>query len=131
MKKIINFNYIRPLYYYLHAMRDDELDDFFINRGADVERLYREMKFEFDKFGPISQSRVVDALEYILISRSWLENWRAVLPPDIPLDEVEDKEGFVHNLFIALAGREPRLDFDSSCVEIDNRVGGDGVNTKI
>ncbi|UEP23555.1 hypothetical protein LL999_25325 [Burkholderia ambifaria] len=107
------------------------MDDFFINRGADVERLYREMKFEFDKFGPISQSRVVDALEYILISRSWLENWRAVLPPDIPLDEVEDKEGFVHNLFIALAGREPRLDFDSRCVEIDNRVGGDGVNTKI
>ncbi|WP_174929092.1 hypothetical protein [Burkholderia lata] len=130
MKKIVNFHYIHPLYYFLYVMGDEELDDFYINEKSDVERLYGEMKLEFEKFGPISRSRVADALEYVLVSRSWSKNWRGVLPQDIPLDDVEDKERFVHDLFVALIGREPNLDFDLDGVEVDNSVGVAGINTR-
>ncbi|WP_175977978.1 hypothetical protein [Burkholderia sp. BCC1047] len=131
MKKVINFSYIGPLYYYLYSMRDDELDDFYINDENHLGRLFAEMKARFDRFGPISRSKVLDVLEYVLASHSCEANWRGLLPQEIPLDEVEDKERFVHDLFVALAGREPNADFDLRDVEVNNYVGPDGVDTKI
>ncbi|MBY8607587.1 hypothetical protein K7N18_22420 [Burkholderia arboris] len=130
MKKSINFNYIGPLYYYLYSMRDDELDDFYINKKNDLDRLLGEMKLRFDRFGPISQSMVLDILEYVLTSHSCDANWRGLFPQEIPLDEVEDKEQFVRDLFVALFGREPNFDFDVADVEVSNFVGPDGIDTK-
>ncbi|MBN3750010.1 hypothetical protein G3N96_32010 [Burkholderia sp. Se-20373] len=130
MKKIINFSYIRPLYYYLDSMRDDELDDFYINKKNDLDRLFGEMKSRFDRFGPVSQSMVSDVLEYVLASHSCDDNWRELLPQEIPLDEVKDKEQFVRNLFVALFGREPSFDFDVVDIEVSNFVGPDGIDTK-
>ncbi|RQR42331.1 hypothetical protein [Burkholderia sp. Bp9142] len=131
MKKIINFNYIGPLYYYLYSMRDDELDDFYVNEKNDLNRLFGEMKLRFEGFGPISQSRVSDVLEYVMASHSCCANWRGLFPQEIPLDEVEDKERFVHDLFVALFGREPNFDFDIADIEVNNFVGPDGIDTKI
>ncbi|EML1599142.1 hypothetical protein KPA93_20485 [Burkholderia cenocepacia] len=131
MNKIINFSYIGPLYYYLYSMTDDELDDFYINDESDLSRLFEEMKLRFERFGPISRSRVLDVLEYVLASHSWEANWRGLLPQEIPLDEVKDKKRFVHDLFVVLAGREPNSDFDVRDVEVNNYVGPDGVDTKM
>ncbi|WP_155629753.1 hypothetical protein [Burkholderia stagnalis] len=130
-EKIINFNYIGLLYYYLYTMSDEGLDDFCINEKSYLERLYGEMRAEFDKFGPISQGRALDVLEYVLVTHSWVENWRGLSPQEIPLDEVEDKRGFVHALFVALSGREPNPSFDLTDVEVDNYVGPTGINTRI
>ncbi|MBM2769004.1 hypothetical protein [Burkholderia anthina] len=131
MKKIINFSYIGPLYYYLYSMTDDELDDFYINDEDDVRRLFGEMRVRFERFGPVSKAMVSDVLEYVLVSNSWEANWRALLPQDIPLDEIEDKRQFVHDLFVALFGREPNSGFDLEGVEVSNTVGPDGIDTKI
>ncbi|MGS0897635.1 hypothetical protein ACVBGC_34845 [Burkholderia stagnalis] len=131
MKKIINFSYIGPLYYYLYSMGDNELDDFYINDKDDLGRLFGEMKLRFERFGPISRAKVLDVLEYVLTSHSCEANWRGLLPQEIPLDEVEDKEQFVRDLFVALVGREPNLDFDFRDVEVNNSVGPDGIDTKI
>ncbi|WP_338640976.1 hypothetical protein [Burkholderia pyrrocinia] len=131
MKKIINFGYISPLYYCLYAMRDDDLDNFYINKKSDLDRLYKEMRLRFSRFGPVSQSMVSDVLEYVLVSHSWEANWRGLLPQEIPLDEVEDKEGFVHDLFLVLIGREPDPDFDLSDIEVNNYVGPDGIDTRV
>ena len=131
MKKIINFSYISPLYYYLYAMGDDDLDNFYINSKSDLDRLYKEMKLRFARFGPVSKSMVSDALEYVLASHSWEANWRGLLPQEIPLDEVEDKERFVRDLFFVLIGRKPDPDFDLSDIEVNNYVGPDGIDTKV
>ncbi|WP_174912556.1 hypothetical protein [Burkholderia diffusa] len=130
MKKSINFNYISPLYYYLYSMRDDELGDFCINEKNNLDRLFGEMKLRFERFGPISQSMVSDVLEYVLNSHSCDANWRGLFPQEIPLDEVEDKEQFAHDLFVTLFGRELNFDFDVTNIEVSNFVGPDGIDTK-
>ncbi|VWD50536.1 hypothetical protein [Burkholderia contaminans] len=130
MTKLINFNYLRPLYYFLLSMTDDELDDFYINTEEGVRRIYEEAKAEFNRFGPVSRERVIDVLEYVLASNSWLENWKKIIPQEVPLDDVDDKRKYVHDLFVSLAGREPSLEFDVSDVEVTDAVGPEGLAIK-
>ncbi|VWD18311.1 hypothetical protein BLA39750_03727 [Burkholderia lata] len=130
MTKLINFNYLRPLYYFLLSMTDDELDDFYINTEEGVKRIYEEAKAEFSRFGPVSRERVIDVLEYVLASNSWLENWKKIIPQEVPLDDVADKRKYVHDLFVSLAGREPSLEFDVSDVEVTDAVGPEGLAIK-
>ncbi|RQT02657.1 hypothetical protein [Burkholderia contaminans] len=130
MTKLINFNYLRPLYYFLLSMTDDELDDFYINTEEGVKRIYEEAKAEFSRFGPVSRERVIDVLEYVLASNSWLENWKKIIPQEVPLDDVDDKRKYVHDLFVSLAGREPSLEFDVSDVEVTDAVGPEGLAIK-
>ncbi|MDY7509683.1 hypothetical protein ACQ4P5_21690 [Ralstonia sp. L16] len=130
MTKLINFNYLRPLYYFLLSMTDDELDHFYINTDEGVNRIYEEAKAEFNRFGPISRERVIDVLEYVLASDSWLENWKKIIPQEVPLDDIDDKRKYVHDLFVSLAGREPSLDFDVRDVEVTDAVGPEGLAIK-
>ena len=127
MTKLINFNYLRPLYYFLLSITDDELDDFYLNTDEGMKRVYEEAKAEFDRFGPVSQGRVIDALEYVLASNTWLENWKKIIPQEIPLDDVDDKRKYVHDLFVTLAGREPSPKFDTRDVDITDAVGPEGL----
>ena len=127
MTKLINFNYLRPLYYFLLSMTDDELGDFYLNTDEGMKRVYEEAKAEFDCFGSVSQGRVIDALEYVLASNTWLENWKRIIPQEIPLDDVDDKRKYVHDLFVSLAGREPSPKFDTGDVEITDAVGPEGL----
>ena len=127
MTKLINFNYLRPLYYFLLSMTDDELDDFCLNTDEGMKRVYGEAKAEFLRFGPVSQTRVIDTLEYVLTSNTWLENWKKIIPQEVPLDDVDDKRKYVHDLFVSLAGREPNPDFDIDNVEITDAVGPEGL----
>ncbi|MCA8094320.1 hypothetical protein LGM65_26160 [Burkholderia anthina] len=131
MKKIINFNYIEPLYYFLYSMTDSELDDFHINDESDMCRLFGEMRIRFERFGPTSKAMVSDVLEYVLASHSWGANWRGLFPQEIPLDEVDNKRQFVHDLFVALFDREPNPGFDLRCVAVNNTVGTDGIDTTL
>ena len=127
MTKPINFNYLRPLYYFLLSMTDDELDDFYLNTDEGMKRVYGEAKAEFLRFGPVSQTRVIDTLEYVLASNTWLENWKKIIPQEVPLDDVDDKRKYVHDLFVSLADREPSPDFDIDNVEITDAVGPEGL----
>lgn len=127
MTKLINFNYLRTLYYFLLSMTDDELDDFYLNTDEGMKRVYEEVKAEFDRFGPVSQGRVIDALEYVLASNTWLENWKRIIPQEIPLDDVDDKRKYVHDLFVTLAGREPSPKFDTRDVDITDAAGPEGL----
>ena len=127
MTKLINFNYLRPLYYFLLSMPDDELDDFYLNTDEGMKKVYEEAKAEFDRFGPVSRGRVIDTLEYVLASKTWLEHWKRIIPQETPLDDVDDKRKYVHDLFVSLAHREPSPRFDIRDVEITDAVGPEGL----
>ena len=126
----INFNYIHQLHHFLLSRTDDELDSFFINEKGSRNQLYQEVRNEFQKFGPVSKKKTLDALEYIWATKNISEYWRYILPQEVPLDEVEDKKQFLHDLFITLAGREPNLAFDIINSKIVDAIGPYGLNIK-
>ncbi|WP_420211322.1 hypothetical protein ACN8ZM_27665 [Burkholderia aenigmatica] len=130
MKTVINFNYLSPLYTCLFTMTDDELDDFTINSDDGRAWLLQQMKTRFARYGAESRSRVVDALEYVLVSGSWLAHWRGIVPHAIPLDDVTDKENYVRDVFQVLAGRAPDPAFDVCEIEFDHTVGRDGIDIR-
>jgi len=111
-------DYISKLNYYLHVMSDDELDDFYINDLECRAKLFDAMKTEFDRFGPESQQRTLDAIGFILSSGDIEKYWRAVVPHEVPLDEVEDKPGYLRSLYEKLTGRTPSPRDFGSDVEI-------------
>ena len=100
-------DYISKLYYHLHIMSDDDLDDFYINDIGCRAKLFDAMKTEFNRFGPVSQQRTLEAIEFILSSGDIKNHWRAVVPHEIPLDEVEDKLCYLRSLYEKLAGHAP------------------------
>ncbi|HEV2609230.1 MAG TPA: hypothetical protein VGU61_03090 [Noviherbaspirillum sp.] len=126
----INFNYIHQLHHFLLSRTDDELDFFFINEKASRNHIYQEMRNEFQKFGPVSKKKTLDALEYIWATKNISKYWRYILPQEIPLDEVENKQQFLHDLFVTLAGREPDSAFDICNSKIVDAVGPYGLNIK-
>ncbi|MFV0676417.1 hypothetical protein ACLIWX_25175 [Variovorax sp. tm] len=100
-------DYISKLNYCLHVMSDDELDDFYINDAGCRAKLFDAMKADFNRFGPESRKRVLDAIEFILSSGNIEKYWRAVVPKEVPLDQVEDKPGCLRSLYESLTGRMP------------------------
>lgn len=121
MKKIF-LDYIRAMYYYLEIMSDDEIDDFYINNEACRSKLFEAMKADFDRFGPVSKQRVLDAVEFILSSDDIEGHWWYVVPQEVPLDEVEDKHDFLCALYHKLAGHEPSRKRFGSDVELVDAV---------
>lgn len=111
-------DYISKLNYCLHVMSDDGLDDFHINDGGCCAKLFDAMKVDFDRFGPESQQRVLDAIDFILSSGNIEKYWRAVVPHEVPLDEVEDKPGYLRSLYEKLTGHAPSPRDFGSDVEI-------------
>ncbi|MGJ7535947.1 hypothetical protein ACSFBU_24445 [Variovorax sp. ZT5P30] len=111
-------DYISKLNYYLHVMSDDELDDFHINDLGCRAKLFDAMKADFDRFGLESQQRALDAIEFISSSGAIEKYWRAVVPHEVPLDEVEDKPGYLRSLYAKLTGRVPSPRDFGSDVEI-------------
>jgi len=100
-------DYISKLNYCLHVMSDDELDDFYISDGGCRAKLFDAMKADFHRFGPENRKRVLDAIEFILSSGNIEKYWRAVVPQEVPLDQVEDKPGYLRSLYENLTGRIP------------------------
>ncbi|MWL90443.1 hypothetical protein [Cupriavidus sp. SW-Y-13] len=122
-------SYILKMYYYLHVMSDDDLDDFRINEEVCRERLFDAMKADFDTYGPISKKRIMEAIEYILISNNVERYWRSVVPHDVLLDEVEDKAEYLQALYKKLTGTSPqKVDFGADVelvfgrADIDTRL---------
>lgn len=102
------------MYYYLHVMSDDALDDFYINDPICRAKLFDEMKSDFDTYGPISKQRVLDAIQFILSSVDIEKFWRYVVPQEVPLDEVEDKFDYLRTLYRRLTENYmPLKDIDS------------------
>jgi hypothetical protein len=66
------------------------------------------MKSDFDTYAPVSKQRVLDAIRLILSSGDFNKYWRAAVPHEIPLDEVEDKSGCLRALYRRLSGHEPK-----------------------
>ncbi|WP_235505962.1 hypothetical protein [Variovorax sp. Root411] len=111
-------------------MSDDDLVDFYINDADCRSQFFGAMKADFDRFGPLSKRRVLEAIEFILSSGQIDKFWGYVLPHAVPLDEVEDKPGYLRALYEKLAGREPLLrDFDSD-VELVDAIGPHGIDVR-
>lgn len=101
------------MYYYLESMTDDEISDFEINNSVHRERLYDELKREFDGFGSLTRASIIEALEFICLEGNLERYWRCVIPHSVPLDEVADKQGYLLGLFVKLAEREPQASSES------------------
>jgi hypothetical protein len=129
MKQIFP-DYIRELDYYLGSMSDDDLADFYINDADCRTKLFDAMKVDFDRFGPLSKQRVLEAIEFILSSGQIDKFWGYVVPQAVPLDEVEDKPGYLRALYAKLVGHEPlQRDFGSD-VELVDAIGPHGIDVR-
>ena len=122
--------YIRELDYFLLAMSDDDLDDFHINEENCRSRLFDAMKADFDRFGPLSKQRVLEAIEFILSSGKFEQFWGYVVPQSVSLDEVEDKPAYLRALYERLSGQvPPRYDFGSD-VEVVSAINPPGIDIR-
>jgi len=122
--------YIRELDYYLGSMSDDDLADFYINDADCRIKLFDAMKLDFDRFGPLSKQRVLEAIEFILASGQIDKLWGYVVPHAVPLDEVEDKLGYLRALYEKLAGRKPQSKNFGLDVELVDAIGPHGIDVR-
>lgn len=130
VKKIFPY-YICEMHYYLLSMSDNELDDFYINDVNCRDELFDAMKAQFDSFGPITQKRIRDAIEFILSFENLKEFWGYVVPGAVPLDEIEDKRGYLRDLYKRLTGTEPSLSEKMDPVELVEVIGPYGINVRL
>jgi hypothetical protein len=130
MKQIFP-DYIRELDYYLGSMSDDDLADFYINDEGCRARLFDAMKADFDRFGPVSKQRVLEAIEFILSSGDMEKLWGYVVPYAVPLDEVEDKPGYLREFYKKLAGHEPPPRNFGPDVELVDAIGPYGIDVRL
>ena len=129
MKQIFP-DYIRTLYYYLEVMSDDEIADFYINDACCREALFGAMRTDFDRFGPVSKRRVLEFIEFVLSSGDIQKYWGYVVPQEVSLDEVEDKPGYLRELYKKLTGQEPpQRDFGPD-VEMVDAIGPHGIDVR-
>jgi hypothetical protein len=119
--KTINLAYIRRLYDYLFALDDDwTADNFDMNLPADRAMFFTEAKKVFQKSGPKTQARTIEAMEYILSQPDIEKYWRQVIPHDLPASvfSVSDKTKYLHDLFVEVVGREPNINISSEDVTL-------------
>lgn len=129
MKQIFP-DYIRALYYYVEVMSDDEIADFHINDARCREALFDAMRADFDRFGPVSKQRVLEFIEFVLSSGDIKKYWWYVVPQEVPLDEVEDRTGYLRELYMKLTGQgPPHRDFGAD-VELVDAIGPHGLNIR-
>lgn len=126
----IFLDYIHEMYYYLLSMSDGDLDDFYINDENCRIRLFDAMKADFNTYGPVSKQRVLEAIEFILSSGDVEKYWRAVVPHAVPLDDVEDKRGYLISLYKHLTGRVPQPRDFGPDVELVDAIGPDGIDVR-
>jgi hypothetical protein len=131
MSKKIFPRYIHPMYYYLLSMSDNELDDFYINDSNCRNKLFDAMRAEFESFGPISKNRIREFIEFIIFSGRVEEFWGYVVPHEIPLDEVQNKEGYLRDLYERLMGFKLPLHEYNSSVEIVKSAGPQGIDVRL
>ncbi|WP_194788222.1 hypothetical protein [Pseudomonas sp. UFMG81] len=107
MNKTIYLRSLHKLYYHLLSMTDDEIAEFDINNKKNRQAFFAEMRAQFDNYGNVTQASMVDTLEYLCASGKCEKYWESIIPHEIPLDEIHDKSGYAHDLFLALTDREP------------------------
>ncbi len=122
--------YIRELDFFLLAMSDDDLDEFYINEESCRARLFDAMKADFDRFGPVSKQRVLEAIEFILSSGQFEKFWGYVVPQSVPLDEVEDKPGYLRALYEKLSGHAPPMCDFGPDVELVSTISPPGIDIR-
>ncbi len=127
----IFLDYIHEMYYYLLSMSDDDLDDFYINDERCRAKLFNAMKADFNTYGPVSKQRVLEAIEFILSSGDVEPYWRAVVPHAVPLDDVEDKRGYLISLYKHLDGRVPQPRDFGPDVQLVDAIGPDGIDVRL
>lgn len=127
----IFLDYISKMYYYLFAMSDDDIADFYINAHDCRAKLFDEMKADFETYGPVSKQRVLDAIQFIMSSGDIEGYWRAVVPHAVSLDEVEDKLGYLRDLYKKLSGHEPQFKDFGSDVELVDANGPHGIDVRL
>ena len=127
--KTANINYIHFLYYPLISMTDAELSEFEINNKEHRSELFRLMKETSNGFGPKTMENISNCLEHIISTESYETHWRDLVPHEILLDEVKNKDEFTHQLFLALFKRTPSP-ADGDNISISRLVPLQGLNIK-
>lgn len=56
-------------------MSDDDLDEFYINEENCRSGLFQAMKADYDRFGPVSKQRGLEAIGLILSSGQFEQFW--------------------------------------------------------
>ncbi|MDR2305965.1 MAG: hypothetical protein LBE53_02010 [Paucimonas sp.] len=107
MNKTIYLRSLHKLYYHLLSMTDDEIAEFDINNKKTGRLFFSEMRAQFDNYGNVTQASIVDTLEYLCTLDKCEKYWENIIPHEVPLDEIHDKSGYAHDLFLALTDREP------------------------
>lgn len=126
--KIANINYIHYLYYPLISMTDEEISNFEINNKKDRARLFQLMSKLLKTFGPNASKNISDCLEHVISMRSHEDYWRDLIPHEIPLDEVDNKEEYINELFAALFQRTPSFQ-EGRNITISQQIPPQGLNT--
>lgn len=108
-------------------MSDDELDNFHINSKTGKEKIFKDATTEFGKFSPAAQDQTIAALEFIIVSKTWNEHWRKIIPHEVPLDEIIDKESYACDLFMVLSDREPNQNLNINDVFLSDEIGPGGL----
>jgi hypothetical protein len=130
MPQQIFLRYIHEMYSYLLSMDDDEVADFYINDPECRTKLFEAMKADFDTYGAISKQRVLDAIDFILSADNIERYWGAAVPLAVPLDEVEDKRGYLRDLYKKLSGNEPPFRHFGDDVVLVKSAGPHGIDVR-
>jgi len=121
--KTINLAYIHLLYNYLFGISDDELEESFnIDNHSDREKFFSEARKDFQKWGPHTQSRVIDAIEYVLSADQVEKYWRQIIPHDLPIYVTSNKKEYLRALFQAVIGRAPNEDLKIEDIQVVDQL---------
>ncbi|HEL5040138.1 TPA: hypothetical protein UOA93_001923 [Stenotrophomonas maltophilia] len=130
MAKAANINYIHYLYYPLLSMSDDELAAFRINDAQDRAWLFGEMGKVLETFGPAARAHVRSTLGFFAGMNGAEDHWRNLIPHELPLGEVENRAGYLSELFLSLFHRLPVAE-DWADVELLLDLPADALRTNI
>lgn len=124
--KTVNLAYIHLLYNFLFGISDDELGEGFnMENPFDREKFFSEAQKDFQKLGSKTQSKIADAIEYVLSVDEVEKYWRQVMPHDLPIYVTSNKKEYLRTLFRAATGRVPNEDLKNEDVEVVDQLDKD------
>ena len=123
----ININYIRGLYDFLFGKTDEELENYDLNVESSRIEFFQKVKKTFANFGPVARENIENGLIFISKNPITKESWRSVIPHDLPLPEIQDKNLYLLELISCLDIKN--FGFDSlESVSVSDEMGPNGLN---
>ena len=125
----ININYIRGLYDFLFGKTDEELENYDLNVESSRIEFFQKVKKTFANFGPVARENIENGLIFISKNPITKESWRSVIPHDLPLPEIQEKNLYLLELISCLDIQSSGFDSLES-VNLVDEIGSNGLNFK-